>query len=74
MLYYNSRMSDTLHALSHTHQHHHSHGHGHSHAHGAAASHESGFSLLALSSPTRLALAVPVVGALWLLTLWALHG
>lgn len=67
--------------------HHHDHGHGqaahmhaphtharHAHEHAAAPAPAGGFSLLALSGLARLGLALPPIGALWLLMLWARHG
>jgi hypothetical protein len=56
------------------HDHAHSHGHNHGHEARDARPAEAGFSLLALSSLQRLALAAPPVALLWLLTLWALNN
>jgi hypothetical protein len=63
----------------HGHAHHHDHTHNHDHAHHhdiptPAVARGGGFSLIALSSAARLALAVPPVVMLWLLTAWAMHN
>lgn len=58
-------------------QHHH-HSHDHTHHHhdipAPAISSAGGFSLIALSSAARLALAVPPVAMLWLLAAWAMKN
>lgn len=79
MLHYNIRMTTPRHAHAdhghsgQTHGHNH-HDHAHHHSASAAAP-VAGFSLIALSAPARLVLALPPLGVLWLLTVWALgHG
>jgi hypothetical protein len=66
------------HVPNHVHGHHRAHGHQHSHGHQhhdtPATAAAGGFSLLALSSLARLALVVPPVALLWLLTAWAMNN
>lgn len=57
----------------------HSHAHSHAHSHSQARPQTSGapapvpdFSLLRLSVPQRLALALLQIGVMWLLLIWAL--
>ena len=57
----------------------HSHAHSHAHSHSHARPQTSGapapvpdFSLLRLSVPQRLALALLQIGVMWLLLIWAL--
>lgn len=56
--------------------HHHEHHHHHAHEHGAErpAPTSARFSLIALSAPARLMLALPPIAGLWLLAAWALQN
>ena len=67
------------HDHGHTHHIHDANPHHHAHPHqhevpAPAVAQESGFSLIGLSSRARLACTLPAIGALWLLTLWAVQN